>query len=362
MIIILYESLVGMLKNTEILLSQKRASGEMESYAILVNVDGDEHLLTSPDVDKDTYFDVASTGKILVTTQLALKAIDEGKLALTDTLEKYFNDVPEGKKNITVKQLLTHTSGIIRRLIPKEICARNNDVIAAYILSGDLAFLPGTSYQYSCVGMILAGYILEKIYKMTLDELFFVKIKHLLGIDRMRFNIAIDEENSANCCRRDEIGLRRMDDEIVLLLRNGVSGSGGSFWSIDAANTLIKAIMAKDERLYSKETFKLAEQIYTPDYDVKQGLGYMFNKMPTDIDLGGLFPDESFGHNGWTGASIFMNRKKNMYAIVFSNTRRCMLHKYPGTGGYAKDGKDMVYIQIRDVYKAIKTDLDKMEV
>ncbi|MDD6876844.1 MAG: serine hydrolase [Clostridiaceae bacterium] len=348
-----------MMKNAEAVLAQKRASGEMESYAFLVSIDGKECLLTSPDADRDTYFDVASAGKILVTTQLVLKAIDEDRLALTDTLDKFFSHVPDEKKSITLQQLLTHTSGIVRTPIPAEICARNNDVIAAHILSAGLAFAPGTDFVYSCAGMMLVGFILEKLYAMTLDELFFVKIKHPLGIDRMRFNIAVDEENAAVCYQREEAGLRSMDDWTVVLLRNGVSGAGGSFWSIHAVDTLVKAIMAKDKRLYSSAIFDLAEQIYTPELEEKRGLGYQFDNMKGAVDLGRLFSKGSFGHCGWTGASVFMNRAKTMYAIALSNTRRCMVRKYPDSYGIDKSGNDMVYMQLRDVFDAIKTDLDE---
>ncbi len=345
------------LKNAENLLKEKRNEGLMESYAVLVSINGEECLLTSPDIDKDTYFDVASTGKAVVTTQLLLKAMSEGKLKLTDSLADFFEDVPEEKQSITIKQLMTHTSGIRRYPISKEICARNNDVIAADILSHELDFTPGTQYLYSCAGMMLLGFILEKIYGMTLDELFFVKLKHPLGIGRMRFNIAIDEKNAAVSYERKEVGLRRMDDWTVVLLRNGVSGAGGSFWSIDAYNTMVKAIMNKDERLYSKEWFDIAEQNYTPNFAEGRGLGYGIDNMKDDIDLGPLFPKGSFGHMGWTGCTFFINREKNLYAIILSNTRRKIVEKY-GHSGYV-DGRDCVYVQLRDVFNAIKKDIDE---
>ncbi len=113
---------------------------------------------------------MANVGKVLVTTPLVLQAVSKGLLTLESTLSDFFEDVPAEKENITIKQLLTHTSGIVRNPIPKEIFARNNKVIVSYILSFELAFEPGTNFQYSCAGMMLLGYILEKIYDQTLDE------------------------------------------------------------------------------------------------------------------------------------------------------------------------------------------------
>ncbi len=338
--------------NTERLLREKREAGLMESYAVMLGFCGEEMLITSPDVNRDTYFDIASVGKAAVTTQLALKAISEGQLSLDSRLSDFFEKLPAEKGEITVKHLLTHTSGIKRHPISEEICARNNSVIAADILSHELEFAPGGKYLYSCSGMMLLGFILEKIYGMTLDELYFVKIKHPLGIDRMRFNIAVDEENSALCHERREVGLRRMDDRTVRMLRNGVSGAGGSFWSIGAFNTLVKAIMKKDERLYSRELFSLAERSHLEHC----GLGYELDIMKDNVDLGELFPKGSFGHMGWTGCTFFINREADLYAIILSNTRRCMMQNFGKS--FAENGDDLVYIQLRDIFNALKSDLD----
>lgn len=93
---------------------------ELDSYAVLVGISGDEKLITSENVNKDTYFDVASMGKVLVISALILHTVDDGRLRLDDTLNNFFENVPEEKKNITIKQLLTHTSGIVRVPIPRQ--------------------------------------------------------------------------------------------------------------------------------------------------------------------------------------------------------------------------------------------------
>ena len=107
--------MIKKLENTEKTLRDLSGRGFIKSYILLVGYEGNEWQINSPDVNADTYFDAASLGKILPTTPLALMAIDRGLLSLDDTLEKFFDNVPDDKKNITVKQLLTHTSGIIRK-------------------------------------------------------------------------------------------------------------------------------------------------------------------------------------------------------------------------------------------------------
>lgn len=122
------------LNKTAELLKQKLQDNEFDSYAIFVFKNRKECFLHSENVNEDTYFDVASMGKILVTSTLILKSADKGMLSLNDTLEKYFNNVPDDRKHITIKQLLTHSSGIVRcPIFPKNV-AKGTDAIAEQII------------------------------------------------------------------------------------------------------------------------------------------------------------------------------------------------------------------------------------
>lgn len=308
------------LNNTEKLLKKMLKNYKFDSYAVMVHINNEEKVITSPNVNKDTYFDVASMGKVLVTGTLILKNIGEGRLALTDTLDMFFDNVPEEKKKITIKQLLTHTSGIVRIAIPNRIVDCGKDKVAEYILANPLVFEPGTNYVYSCNGFILLGFILEKLYKMSLDEIYNEYLVKPLGFTRSRFNIALDEENAAVCYKWKDVGKIRIDDENVYTM-GGVAGSGGSFSSLDDMKKFIEAVLAKDERLYTEELFELAENNYTPDYSEGRGLGYLVvdEKYP---QTGDLFPVGSFGHCGHTGQCFFINRERNMYVIILTNATR----------------------------------------
>lgn len=99
--------------NTENLLKQKLENNDFDSYAVLVHYGAEEKMLTSDNVNEYTYFDIASMGKALITSPLVLQAISRGKIRLDNKIEDFFENAPEDKRNITIKQLLTHTSGII---------------------------------------------------------------------------------------------------------------------------------------------------------------------------------------------------------------------------------------------------------
>ena len=245
---------------------------------------------------------------------------------------------------------------IIRRYdIPQEIADKGNDKVANFILHTSLAFEPGKSQEYSCNGMILLGYIIEKIYGKTLEDVFDEKIKTPLGYTRSKFNIEINEPNAAICYRTETLdGLSHpWDDENIRVLRTS-AGSGGQFFTLNDINKYAKAIMNKSEALYPEKVFDLAEQNYIKDFGEGWGLGWLIvdGKYP---QTGKLFPIGSFGHCGHTGTSLFFSREKDMYVIILTNATRCLNKK--------NDFKGYDYNKIcemrADIHNAIFDDLSE---
>lgn len=308
------------LQKTKETLEALRQNKVFGDYAVLVHYQGEEMLLTSPGVDGDTYFDNASMGKILITAPLILRAIGERKLTLDTTLAECFPNVPEDKRSITVKQVLTHSSGIVRYEFPAEVADMTHEEIAAQILSKPLAYAPGTNYIYSCHGYILLGFLAEKLYGARLDELFETILKPTLGLTRSRFNIAGDEPNAVVCYSRRDMGIYRSDDSNVRLM-HGVAGSGASFSTAYDIKRYADAILRCDPTLYAPELYPLAEVDYTPDFGEGRGLGYLITDERYH-QTGRLFPKGSFGHCGHTGQSLFMNREQDLYVVLLTNTTR----------------------------------------
>ncbi len=303
------------------LLREKQDTGNIESYVLVVRKGTARAVLTSADANEDTYFDAASMGKVFVTTPLILKAITTGDLSLSDTLPRFFPDTPPDKAECTIQQLLTHTSGILRVNFPLEYAARTHDEVASFILSTPLGYAPGTNYRYSCNGFILLGFILEKLWGMPLDKTFEHETKQTLGLTRARFNISPDEENAAICWRWAETVDRVLDDENNNVL-HGIGGNGGSFWSAADIERFICAVLHRDERLYSRELFDLAETNLTPHFTEGRGLGYLIVDAAYP-QTGRLFPVGSFGHTEHTGTSFFVSREKDLYVILLTNATRC---------------------------------------
>ncbi len=311
------------LEKTEKLLQKMMSDKDFDSYAVTVFKDKEKCFLHSDNVNRDTYFDIASMGKVLVTSTLILKAVSENKLSLSDTLGKFFDGIKdETKKNITVKQLLSHSSGILRYDIPQDIADKGNIEVAKFIIDTPLGFLPDTKEQYSCNGMLLLGFILEKIYNSPLEATFNEKLKKPLGYTRSKFNISLNEPNAAVCYRSKDLnGLEHpFDDENIRVLKTS-AGSGGQFFTMHDLEIFADAVMNKSEKLYSKELFDAAEKNYSKNSTESRGLGWLYVN-ENYKQTGRLFPIGSFGHCGHTGASMFFCREKKLYVLILSNKTR----------------------------------------
>lgn len=308
------------LSHTQTLVQKKIDERYMDACAIVVSLRGEKAAVFSKNVNVDTLFDIASMGKVLVTTPLILKAVGENRLSLNDTLGELFDDVPADKRCITVRQLLTHTSGILRYEFPAEVGRAGHGAVLRWILDSKLGYEPGTQYVYSCNGMMTLGFILEKLYGKELDEIWAEQLKAPMGLTRSAFNVPLDFENVADSYHwKDPQGIR-LDDVNVRCI-GGVSGAGGMFFTARDISAYCEAVMAKSPLLYPEPLFAEAEKDYTPDQSEGRGLGWLItdDRYP---QTGKLFPKGSFGHVGWTGTSVFMNRELDLYAIVLTNSMR----------------------------------------
>lgn len=114
-------------------------------------------------VKPETVFQSGSMGKQFTATAVMI-LVEEGKLSLDDKISKYFTDAPEGWKNITVRHLLTHTSGMGE--YPPDLDLRRDLTEAEYlalIKSVPLSFATGAKWDYSNLGYVTLGMLIRKV-------------------------------------------------------------------------------------------------------------------------------------------------------------------------------------------------------
>jgi len=225
-------------------------------------------LRTKQPVQPETCFMLASVSKQF--TAMAIMILkEEGKIAYEDTLPKFFPEVPRGWKTITVKHLLTHTSGIPDRfyLIGYAEGYTNQDILDRLIQTRYLDFMPGTKHKYSNSGYNLLAMIVEKVSGQPFREFLKERIFDPLG---MHNTVVYDEtepviENRAIGYKQSGRGYRPND---FLLW---TSGSSGIFSNVEDLFKWDQCLYT--EKLVSAETLKEA---FSPHarVDRRENYGY----------------------------------------------------------------------------------------
>lgn len=252
-----------------------------------------------------TLFDMASLSKLMGTTMAALKLIEQKKLRLDNKISDFFDNC-HGKERITVFELMTHTSGIkahfpllLRDISPKEATAE--------ILREPLGYETGTNAVYTCMGYILLGKILEHIENEPLDRIVKRLVFEPLGMKNSYYNPPASYNFAATerIAGTNEIVSGRVHDENAFFL-GGVSGNAGIFSNLDDCITFAAMLSNRGKGFLSKEIFEAAVTNHTPKFTEHRGLGFQL-------------VNSLYGHNGFTGTSIYVDGNNDVYAILLTN-------------------------------------------
>lgn len=279
----------------------------------------------TPPLNEKTLFDMASCSKIMATTMLALKFLEEGKITLYDSISRFF-EIPEDKKDIEIRHLLTHTSGIRQHFL-LENDGRAPEQAVEIILSQELAYPTGTKVAYSCMGFILLGKILEKVGGAPIDVLADEVVFKPLGMKNTCYNpLQKGYTNIAATEFVESVGGYKqglVHDENALFLR-GVSANAGVFSTLDDVVLFAKMLANKGkidggEAFLAPSTFNAAIYDYTRGMEEGRGLGFVVREVNTLSAMGDLFPDGSYGHNGFTGTSIYVHGETGLFIVLLTN-------------------------------------------
>lgn len=273
-----------------------------------------------PKTTEQTRFDLASLTKPLVIGMLTLRAVESGKLCLWDKLDTFI-DAPEDKKNITIRQMLTHTAGFPAGL---HLWQMTDDPARAteLLLNARLIAPPGMRVQYCCAGYLLLGQLLECLYGQPLSELAVHEVFWPLGMRKTGYlpegdNIAPTEKQADGTLLRGKV-----HDENARFL-GGVAGNAGVFSTADDLALFLQMLAAGGElpggaRYLSARTVKLAFQNHTRGFGQARGLSF-YLPWYDDGYTGDLFPKETVGHTGFTGPSFALDPTTGFYVIVLAN-------------------------------------------
>ena len=269
-------------------------------------------------LEPDALFDMASMTKMIATTCVALRLIDRGKLRLEDTIDTYF-DTCYGKEHTTVRQLMTHTSGLSAHL-PLWQSEASPDTAVDAILRSALRAEPDTKVIYSCMGFILLGKLLERCCGEPLDKLVQREVLEPLDMTRSTFcppphAVCVATEKKAGS---DHYICGHVHDENAHFL-GGVSGNAGLFCPLDDVILFAQMLARRGKGYISDTLFDLAIRDWTPfDPDESRGLGFHLYRDGT-YPGGSCMSRGSYGHTGFTGTTLYVDRDSSVFCLLLTN-------------------------------------------
>lgn len=286
------------------------------------------------EVDGSTFFDLASLTKPLVTSLSIMVLFEEGRVALDDTLAKFFKrNIPE-KRDITLYHLLTHSSGFpahkeyYKRLITIPEKERKKKVID-WILDEKLSSTPGASALYSDLGFMLLGEIVERVSGENLDVFWKKRITVPLKLENDLFFTKTRETDSrgyaitGRCVwTHSELSGRVHDDNCRAL--GGVAGHAGLFGSASGVLRLCEALLStfcgrQDSFVIKDRTLEI---FFTKKRNSSWALGF---DTPSGLQSssGDYFSNKSIGHLGFTGTSFWMDLNEGVCIVLLTNRVAC---------------------------------------
>lgn len=273
---------------------------------------------------ENTIFDVASLTKVVATLPSALVLLSKREVVLEDPVQKF---LPEFRyESVTIEHLLHHNSGLPADLSPPVQRHEERNILEE-VYRSQLEYVTEEKVVYSDLGIILLGEIIEKVSGKPLDMFAESEIFLPWKMNHTRFNPVNDW--LTNVASTEMVNKQyvqgKVHDEKALLLA-GVSGSAGLFSNVE---DLVK---------YSEYWLGVSNQSVIPSewMDLchtrlfqQRGLGFeVWTGIEPLLSCGRRWTKGSFGHTGFTGTSIWLDPKEQLFVVLLTNAVHYGRHSY----------------------------------
>ena len=283
----------------------------------------------------DTIFDLASLTKCIATTTSVMELLQHGKIRLNDPVAKYLPDFAQnGKQDITIRELMTHYSGLAPDLDLKASWQGHD---TAYIMAMQQTPVnpPGSRFVYSDINFEVLGFLVEKLSGMPLNEFAAKNVFEPLGMNHTRFLPPDDWKPMIAPTQYDDSGnmLRGVVHDPTARRMGGVAGHAGLFSTADDLAIFAQELL-HGTRILNRDTVeKMTTPQTPPNVPSIRGLGWDIDS-PFASNRGELLPVGSFGHTGFTGTSLWIDPVTDTYIILLANA----VHPRGGTSVVALRG------------------------
>jgi uncharacterized protein YbbC (DUF1343 family)/CubicO group peptidase (beta-lactamase class C family) len=274
----------------------------------------------------DTIFDCASLTKVVATTSAMMKLLEQGKYRLNDKVTEYIPEFQGGKSDITVRNLLTHFSGLRPDVDTKPEWSGYETGIRLATIDKPTS-PPGARFVYSDINFILLGEIVRRLSGQPLPDFAREQVFLPLGMKESLFRppaplvprIAPTERPA-----KDKPPLRGVVHDPTTRFMGGIAGHAGLFSTAHDLARFAQMMLNRGEldgvRIFSPLTVeKFTTPQTPPDQPILRGLGWDIDS-PYSGNRGELFPIGSFGHTGFTGTSIWIDPVTRSFVILLANS------------------------------------------
>ncbi|MGZ8867522.1 MAG: exo-beta-N-acetylmuramidase NamZ domain-containing protein [Thermoanaerobaculia bacterium] len=269
----------------------------------------------------DTIYDAASITKVVATAPSIWLLVQQGKVELDAPVARYIPEI--ASKDITVRHLLTHTTGLKAGLSLAEPWRGYEEGIrraTAEVPTNK----PGAIFRYSDVNYILLGDIVKRVSGQPLDEFSREHIFEPLGMRDARYFPAGGVARApltrvAPTERAEGEGiLRGVVHDPTSRRMGGVAGHAGLFTTIDDLATFARTLLAGGGKVFTPETVQAMTSVQSPPgVAIRRAGGFDLDSVYARPR--GNFPVGSFGHTGWTGGFMWVDPYSKTFYVFLSN-------------------------------------------
>lgn len=296
----------------------------------------------------DTIFDLASLTKVVATTTSIMILIEQGKLRLSETIGKYIPEIQDDQvKRVTIQQLMTHVSGFAPDFDLKEKWTGREGMLQA-LYKEKLRTPPAVKFVYSDINYIVLAELIQRVTGQNVDQYSRANVFKKIGASETTFlpigpapslvpavlsRIAPTEnvrgQNSylgSTFTADSATGNRILRGEVhdpTSFRMNGIAGHAGLFSTADDlarfCQMLLNGGTLEGKRVMSAASVaRMTAPIVVSESGDTRGLGWDINTAFSS-NRGELFPLGSFGHTGFTGTSIWIDRVSQTFVVFLSN-------------------------------------------
>ena len=273
---------------------------------------------SSPKVENNTIFDLASVTKAFGTTFCVMKLVDDKKLDINKPVAYYLPEfAANGKENVRVVDLLIHESGLQPYYTPQENECRTH--IVDTIKSLNLSYETGLNTKYSCLNLVTTMMVVESIIDEPMYKFYAENFTTPLEMERTFFT---PNDEMKKLCIPTSKELQGVVHDPLARGLEGLSGNAGLYSTIEDLSKLCQILLNKGtykgKRYLSEEVITNFSKQYSPQSD--RAIGFDTKGAAGENSLSGLYTSKkTFGHLGYTGTSIWIDPVNKVYFVFLTN-------------------------------------------